>query len=823
MSFLRFMSIFVIMCLCVGPVVHAQQPDEWKKDARKIWLKGFEYYEKGEKSRKNGQMKESLTLFKESLAQFEKIKAQYPTWNTALINYRIKVCNRKLDELKVEFEKQNIKFTATETDRENLLLKTRLATFEKELSDTKTQLDKTYASLETARREAVRSVKVSQEMDQLIKEKISLSNRCSLLEDQNKKLKEKATLPAETADKSSLDKALLQIEALKKEKGKMISFLETEKQKFAVLAGQKNALALQLQQLEKSEAKTDASPVEIEKKVAVLEETAHQANKEKEEVIHQLKAAEETIKQAESTIKSLREDVKKAHSNANMNAGDITQQLSNDNELILKSLETANLKLIQKTKECKDLEDELKTSKDKIGLLEKTLAGIDKNREQIFADLKMLNKKVFIADTITKKQDQTIIEMKDQYDKLKKDFDALAKQNDKLGNKEKEFTELANQSVATENKNRQLVENIEKVQDENKKLVNAIKQIQINLIKSQKDYKEIVNELAKSEQENLKIKVVYSQENMQLAKKCADMTKQLEDLKKSTADYDNKMELLTDELVSVNSSLVKKDKELEDLKKTLNPEIVGPEKLNEVPKQPVVANVAEPVIITKTPEYLALKRENNQLLAKLNETEDKIRNLKKTPQMVNQAIDPDELKKLLGNAATAEKNGKKEAAIWCYEKVLKLEPTNTSALAGLGAIEAANGNDKKAVPLLIKALGNDNDNMDLLLALTFCYIRQEKYYEALGAASRASAQDPKDPTIQRYMGIICSYLGWDDAAERQFRNSFKLDPTSSETAYNAAVHIAKTSPERKEEAKLWYDRAIQLGAQRDPVMEKLFK
>ena len=29
--------------------------------------------------------------------------------------------------------------------------------------------------------------------------------------------------------------------------------------------------------------------------------------------------------------------------------------------------------------------------------------------------------------------------------------------------------------------------------------------------------------------------------------------------------------------------------------------------------------------------------------------------------------------------------------------------------------------------------------------------------------------------------------------------------------------------ERKDEAKLWYGRAIQLGAEKDPMMEKLFK
>ena len=820
MYFLRFISILMILCFSFASFTQAQQPAGWKKDARKVWLKGFEFYEKGEKSRQSGQIREALTLYKEALRHFNKIKTKYPTWNTAMIKWRIEVCNKKLKVLKVEFDKKNIKFTETETDRENLLLKTRLAGLEKELSETKSQLDKTYVSLEAARREAARNVNVSKEVDQLIKEKTVLRNRCTLLEDQYKKLQQKDALPTAEADKKSLDKALLQIETMRKDRNKLISMLETEKQRYVLLVGQHNDLTFKLKKAHKSESVTDKTQATTEKHVVVLEKAALQAKKEKETAELNLKVAEESAKQAKSTIKTLKEELKKVHTDANVDVGAITQKLSNDNELILKSLETANIKLIQKAKQIKDLEDAAKISNDKITLLKTTLAGIDENREKIVDDLKMMNKKVFITDTITKKQDQTIIEQKEQYEKLKKDFDALAKQVKQQSNKEKEFTALAKQSLLADTKSRKLQDEAQNVQEENKKLVSAIKQIQINLIKSQKDYKEIVNDLAKSEQENFKIKVSYNQENLNLSKKCSKLTKKFEKLTKSTEDYDNKMELLTDELVSINSSLVKKEKELEELKKLAKPEISAPKNL----VTPGLAVVTEPVIINKTPQFVTLKRENNQLLAKLNEKEDEIRTLKqKTIREPKTSVDQNELDKLLKNASDAEKNSKNEAAIWYYEKVLKQDPYNAKALSGQGMIEAANGNDKKAIPLLVKSLVNDPDNMDLLLALTFCYIRQEKYYEALGAASRASAKDPKDSTLQRYMGIICSYLGWNDAAERQFRMSFKLDPTSSETAYNAAVHIAKTSPERKDEAKLWYNRAIQLGAQHDPVMEKLFK
>ena len=817
MSTSRILQVSMLMIFFVMSTfsVQAQAPEDWKKDARRIWLKGFEYYEKGEKSKKNGQLRESLTLFKESMRHFDQIKEKYPKWNTVLITYRIKLCNKKLEELKIAFEKQNIKFTATEIDKENLLLKSRLTAKEKKLKDTKKQLDTTYASLETARRKALRNGKVSDHIEQLLKEKVELTNRCALLEDRNKQLQTEAGKQSGiTAEKTSLDKALLQIETLKKEKDQFIAMIETEKQRYVVLAGKRNDLAYQLKLMQNSGKVIIKNKTSIDKRVAILEESVHQAKKEQERQIQQLKQKEEQLKQANATIVKLRNNVKQIKSNANIDAGVIATQLENDNELMLKSLETANLKLIQKNKQIRELKEADQVSKGKITLLEQTLASVDKNRENILTDLKMFNKKVFISDTITKKQDQTIIDQKEKYEKLKKDFDALTKQHKQMTNKEDDFTKLAQQSIAMEGKNHRLKDTINKIQEENKTLINSSKQVEIDVIKSQNNYKEIVNQMAKIEQENLQLKVKHSQENQLLSEKCRTLTNNLNKIRKSSEEYDKKIELLTNELISVNSALAKNETELAESHKN--------RKISVTASKPIL-KIDKPRP-SKTPEYTALKRENSLLLGKLNEKDKEILELKNTPiSSAESKVNKAEAKKLLDSAKAAEKNGKNKAAIWYYERLLAIESENVEALAGLGIIEATNSNDKKAIPLLLKSLAYNSDNMDALLALTFCYIRQEKHNLALGAAARASAIDPQDPTIQRYMGIICSCLGWNQAAESQFRNSFKLDPTSSETAYNAAVHIAKTNPKRMKEAKLWYKRAIQLGAQRDPAVEKLFK
>lgn len=815
----RFIPIlFCLAFLFSSTVSFAQISDEAKKDARKIWLKGFEYFEKGEKSRKNGQFREALTLFKESLSHFDTIKAKYPKWNTALINYRIKICKGKVDLLKGEFAKKNIKFTETETDKENLLLKSRLATLEKELKDTKSQLDTTYASLEAARREAARNVKVSDQVEELLKEKVALTNRIALLEDQQKNRSGSAQAKDPQVDQASLDKALLQIETLKKDKGQLITILENEKQKYELLSQKKKDLSYKLKMIEKSGQVDQQDQKQISKKIVVLEETIHQHKKEKEDLAQKLATMETKSKKAEETVAKLRDEIKKARLDGSKDSATIVKQLQNDNELLLKSLETANVKLAEKSKQIKDLEKAQADIKVKKDNLAQTLAGIDESREKLLKDLKMLNKKVFIADTITKKQDQTILKQKDQYEKLKKDFSALSVKNKELEGQQDEFTSLAKQLVNAESQNNKMVIQLKKVREENKHIVTVSKKAEIDLMKAQADYKKLVNQMTKLEDENLRLKVNVGKESLALKTKNKEVFTELAKLKKSNDDYDKKIDMLTDELVAMNSKVVEKDKKIQELE------------AKSASKEPAIVAVKttpEPEL-TKTAQFLALKRENNQLLARLNQVESELRkhenvSIKVVTSAAQKSVDPKKLQEMLAKANAAEHSNKKEAATWYYAEILKLQPENIKALSRLGSLAAASGNNKKAIPLLLHATRLDPENIDLLTALTFCYIQEGKYYEALAAASRAAAKDSKDPTIQRYLGKIFSNFGWNDAAEQQFRNSFKLDPTSSETAFNAAVHIIRTAPNRKDEAKLWYERAIQLGAKKDPMMDQLFK
>ena len=383
-----------------------------------------------------------------------------------------------------------------------------------------------------------------------------------------------------------------------------------------------------------------------------------------------------------------------------------------------------------------------------------------------------------------------------------------------MDKKEKTFAELAKKSIETESKNSELEKDIKQARAQLKKMTEESKRREMRIVQLHEELKNMVSENARINRDTIK-------KNSELIEKNKAITQQLsllqnisDELKKNKNNSTRKLSMLTEELVN---SKLKVDKLRKRLATTLT-----------AAKPSLIASPAEPTAALVSGKVVTLKRRNTELLSKLQEQEialSKLRKEKNEALKATASLSPTEQKrieKMLDSAALAEKEKKNEAAIWYYEKVLEDDPKNLTALAKFAYIKADKGDNDGAIKLINKALAQTPDDLELLQTLAVCYSRKKEYYKALGAAAKSNAINPKDPVTQRYLGIICSHLGWVEAAKKQFRSSFKLDPTSSETAYNAAV-LLLTTKGGLPEAKLWYDKAVQLGAQRDPKIEQLFK
>ena len=181
------------------------------------------------------------------------------------------------------------------------------------------------------------------------------------------------------------------------------------------------------------------------------------------------------------------------------------------------------------------------------------------------------------------------------------------------------------------------------------------------------------------------------------------------------------------------------------------------------------------------------------------------------------------LKGYLRQAIDAEKQEKVEAAQWNYQKVLEMEPDNRIALQRLGIIAANLGNDQDTIKYLQRAFRQDPDDPDTLFALGYSLIRQSEPDWAVSMLARAVALNPKNPDIARTYGMALATLGWTQAAEIQLEKAHNFKKEDPEAPLALAILLGSAKPPRLEEAKKWYQIAIQNGAQRDPGLDAVLK
>ena len=181
------------------------------------------------------------------------------------------------------------------------------------------------------------------------------------------------------------------------------------------------------------------------------------------------------------------------------------------------------------------------------------------------------------------------------------------------------------------------------------------------------------------------------------------------------------------------------------------------------------------------------------------------------------------LKGYLRQAIDAEKQEKVEAAQWNYQKVLEMEPENRIALQRLGIIAANLGNDQDTIKYLQRAFRQDPDDPDTLFALGYSLIRQSEPDWAVSMLARAVALNPKNPDIARTYGMALATLGWTQAAEIQLEKAYNFKKEDPEAPLALAILLGSSKPPRIDEAKKWYQIAIQNGAQRDPGLDAVLK
>jgi tetratricopeptide (TPR) repeat protein len=174
-----------------------------------------------------------------------------------------------------------------------------------------------------------------------------------------------------------------------------------------------------------------------------------------------------------------------------------------------------------------------------------------------------------------------------------------------------------------------------------------------------------------------------------------------------------------------------------------------------------------------------------------------------------------------GNAAFARRDF--ERARRAYSSVLDLAPDNLLGLINLGVVEYslrrlddAEGHLKRAVQIKL-------DAAPAWLTLGIIYMDQNRLDEALAALAQATLYDPRNARARNYLGVVVGRKGWIDGAQAELRKAVEIDPSYSDAHFNLAVFYLEGKPPSTELARRHYYRAIELGAEPDPEIEKTLK
>jgi tetratricopeptide (TPR) repeat protein len=174
-----------------------------------------------------------------------------------------------------------------------------------------------------------------------------------------------------------------------------------------------------------------------------------------------------------------------------------------------------------------------------------------------------------------------------------------------------------------------------------------------------------------------------------------------------------------------------------------------------------------------------------------------------------------------GNAAFARRDF--ERARRAYSKVLDLAPDNLLGLINLGVVEYSLQKLDDAESHLKRAVQIKLDAAPAWLTLGIIYMDQNRLDEALAALAQAALYDPRNARGRNYLGVVVGRKGWIDGAQAELRKAVEIDPSYSDAHFNLAVFYLEGKPPSIELARRHYYRALELGAEPDPEIEKTLK
>jgi predicted Zn-dependent protease len=149
-----------------------------------------------------------------------------------------------------------------------------------------------------------------------------------------------------------------------------------------------------------------------------------------------------------------------------------------------------------------------------------------------------------------------------------------------------------------------------------------------------------------------------------------------------------------------------------------------------------------------------------------------------------------------------------------------MAPENHFALANLAVTQIQSGKLSAAQVALEKAVALKPDDVFASVNLGNVYCRQGRFDDSIAILNRSLQADSQNPVAHNYLAIALGKKGDTAKAEESFRASLAINPNYANAHFNLAVMYATSEPPSLQLAKKHYEKAKDLGAEQDSVLER---
>ena len=156
-------------------------------------------------------------------------------------------------------------------------------------------------------------------------------------------------------------------------------------------------------------------------------------------------------------------------------------------------------------------------------------------------------------------------------------------------------------------------------------------------------------------------------------------------------------------------------------------------------------------------------------------------------------------------------------------EILAKSPNNLYSLSNLGVVLFRNGKLKAAELTLKKAIALAPQDEFTHTTLGIVYYQQSRARRRALRADEIARHQSEECGGAQLPGITASQKGWQEAAEREMLEAIADDPDYADAHFNLAVVYSTSEPPAKELARRHYEKALALGAQPDPALDKLLR